>query len=67
MQGYKFDPDGNYVRKYVPELQHIGDKSVHEPWLLVDGLANGYPAPMVDHAVEREESLRRLEEIKISK
>jgi deoxyribodipyrimidine photo-lyase len=67
MQGYKFDPDGNYVRKYVPELQHIGDKSVHEPWLLVDGLANGYPAPIVDHAAEREESLRRLEEIKISK
>lgn len=65
MQGYKFDPDGDYVRKYVPELRHIEGKSVHEPWLLVDGLINGYPAPMLDHAVERVESLRRLEEIKI--
>jgi deoxyribodipyrimidine photo-lyase len=67
MQGYKFDPDGNYVRRYIPELAHIEGKEVHEPWLLVDGLTNGYPAPILDHAVEREESLRRLEEIKISK
>jgi deoxyribodipyrimidine photo-lyase len=67
MQGYKFDPDGNYVRKYIPELSHIQDKSVHEPWLLVDGLTNGYPAPIVDHAIERAESLARLEEIKVQK
>lgn len=65
MQGYKFDPDGNYVRKFIPELVHIDGKEVHEPWLLVDGLVNGYPAPIVDHSVEREESLRRLEEIKV--
>ena len=65
MQGYKFDPDGNYVRKYIPELAHIEGKEVHEPWLLVDGLIRGYPAPILDHSVEREESLRRLEEIKV--
>lgn len=67
LQGYKFDPNGDYVRRYVPELTHIADKSVHEPWLLVDGLANGYPTPIVDHAVERDESLARLEEIKVPK
>ncbi len=67
MQGYKFDPDGNYVRKYIPELSHIEGKAVHVPWLLVDGLAKGYPAPIVDHSKEREESLRRLEEIKVHK
>ena len=67
MQGYKFDPEGNYVRKYVPELHHIAGSPVHEPWLLVDGLVHGYPAPIVDHAVERKESLRRLEEIKVLK
>jgi deoxyribodipyrimidine photo-lyase len=65
LQGYKFDPDGNYVRKYVPELAHISGKEVHEPWLLVDGLVNGYPAPIVDHAIERDESLARLAEIKV--
>ena len=67
MQGYKFDPDGNYVRRYIPELAHIDGSAVHEPWLLVDGLSKGYPAPIVDHAKEREESLRRLEEIKVAK
>ena len=66
LQGYKFDPDGDYVRKYVPELAHIADKSIHEPWLLVDGLAHGYPSPIVDHSVERDESLARLEEIKVN-
>lgn len=65
LQGYKFDPDGNYVRKYIPELRHLTGPEVHEPWLLLDGLANGYPEPMLDHAKERDESLARLEEIKI--
>ncbi len=65
MQGYKFDPDGNYVRRYIPELRHVETSAVHEPWLLIDGLAHGYPAPIVDHAKEREESLTRLEELKL--
>ena len=64
LQGYKFDPDGNYVRKYIPELSHLQGSEVHEPWLLVDGLIHGYPEPMLDHSKERDESLRRLEEIK---
>lgn len=62
-QGEKFDPNGDYVRKYIPELAHISGAKVHQPWLLVDGLANGYPAPIVDHASERLEALARLKEI----
>ena len=65
LQGEKFDPTGDYVRKYVPELGHIPSGKVHQPWLLVDGFANGYPAPIVDHAQERDEALARLEEIKV--
>jgi deoxyribodipyrimidine photo-lyase len=53
------------VRKYVPELRHIEGAAVHEPWLLVDGLTAGYPAPIVDHSDERAESLARLAEIKV--
>jgi len=64
LQGYKFDPDGSYVRKYIPELSHLQGPEVHEPWLLIDGLSNGYPEPMLDHSKERDESLRRLEQIK---
>ncbi len=64
LQGYKFDPNGDYVRKYIPELRHIAGAEVHEPWKLIDGLQNGYPAPILDHFIERDESLTRLEEIK---
>lgn len=63
-QGYKFDPNGDYVRKYIPELRHIVDSSVHEPWLLIDGSVAGYPSPIINHADERNEALLRLEEIK---
>ena len=65
LQGEKFDPRGDYVRKFVPELRHIQDGSVHQPWLLVEGNAHGYPPPIVDHAKERDESLARLEGIKV--
>jgi deoxyribodipyrimidine photo-lyase len=67
LQGLKFDPDGDYVRKYIPELRHISGKAVHEPWLLADGYANGYAARIVDHSVERDESLRRLKALKTDK
>jgi deoxyribodipyrimidine photo-lyase len=64
LQGFKFDPDGNYVRKYVAELAHVPGPSVHEPWLLPDILVSNYPTRIVDHATERDESLARLKEIK---
>ncbi|MEK9578376.1 MAG: deoxyribodipyrimidine photo-lyase, partial [Aquiluna sp.] len=67
LQGLKFDPHGDYVRKWVPELAHIPGAEVHEPWKLIDGLTHGYPAPIVDHSEERDESLRRLEELKTQK
>ena len=62
-QGYKFDPNGDYVRKYIPELAHIDGAEVHEPWNVLGGYANGYATPIVDHAAEREEALARLAEI----
>ena len=64
LQGVKFDPSGEYVRKFVPELNHIDGAKVHEPWELIDGYAQGYPERIVDHSQERDEALRRLEEIK---
>lgn len=64
LQGFKFDPNGDYVRKYIPELRHISGPGVHEPWKLIDAYAHGYPQPIVDHSTERDEALRRLEEIK---
>ena len=60
-QGQRFDPDGAYVRTYVPELAHLSGKSVHEPWKAADGYENGYPGPIVDHKEARSEALTRYE------
>ncbi len=61
-QGKKFDPDGDYVRRWVPELGHVAGRKAHEPWTVEDGHEHGYPEPVVDHGEERTEALRRYEE-----
>ena len=65
LQGEKFDPDGNYVRSYVPELRELGAKYIHRPFeaprSMLDeaGIALGqtYPKPIVDHALARNRAL----------
>ena len=61
-QGRKFDPDGEYVRRWVPELRSVDGDVVHEPWKSADTLFDGsdYPPPLVDHGVERDEALARF-------
>ena len=64
-QSQKFDPDGRFIRRYVPELASVPGKFIHEPWTLapVEQQAAGcvvgrdYPAPIVDHAAQREKAL----------
>ena len=66
-QGKRFDTNGDYIRKYVPELAHLSADQIHEPWLQIDGYSKAYPQRIVDHAIERIESLARLQEIKADK
>ena len=66
-QGRRFDENGDYIRRYVPELAHLSASEIHEPWLYLDGYSKGYSERIVDHAVERVESLARLQEIKADK
>ena len=66
-QGRRFDENGDYIRKYVPELAHLSAAEIHEPWLFLDGYSQNYSERIVDHAVERIESLERLKEIKADK
>jgi deoxyribodipyrimidine photo-lyase len=66
-QGRRFDENGDYIRRYVPELAHLSASEIHEPWLFLDGYSKGYPERIVDHAVERHEALARLQEIKADK
>ncbi|MGY0539964.1 cryptochrome/photolyase family protein [Nocardioides sp. YJ-D4] len=65
-QGLRFDPQGDYVRRWVPELRHLPGAAAHEPWRHPEGFTNGYPERVVDHAEERREALARLTELKDS-
>jgi deoxyribodipyrimidine photo-lyase len=72
LQGEKFDPDGRYVREFVPELARLPDAVVHKPWtappllLREAGITLGktYPEPLVDHAQARQRALQAFERLK---
>jgi len=59
-QGERFDPGGRYVRRLVPELRRVSDRHVHRPWESPSPPA-GYPAPIVDHAHQRQLALARYQ------
>ena len=71
-QGEKFDPDGVYVRAWVPELAEIPDKFIHRPWDAPDSVLSGagvrlgdtYPERLVDHAAARDRALEAYKSIK---
>lgn len=63
-QSKKFDPAGEYIRRWVPEISTLPDRSIHAPWTEKSGPPAAYPEPMVDHGAEREEALRRYDQVK---
>ncbi|SHH00909.1 cryptochrome/photolyase family protein [Streptoalloteichus hindustanus] len=63
-QAERFDPNGDYVRRWVPELRAVPGKRAHTPWLLPAGPPTGYPPPIVDHAEERRVALGRFSALK---
>jgi deoxyribodipyrimidine photo-lyase len=72
LQGEKFDPEGDYVRRYVPELGKLEARWIHRPWEAPDDvlrkagvtLGETYPPPIVDHAQARARALSAFEAIK---
>jgi deoxyribodipyrimidine photo-lyase len=72
LQAEKFDPDGEYVRRWVPELAELSSRDIHAPWqasneALADaGIALGktYPKPIVDHGFVRARALKAFEEVR---
>jgi deoxyribodipyrimidine photo-lyase len=65
-QGFKFDPDGDYIARWVPELRHLPIPFRHEPWKLSSlpmqsvfafRLGTDYPQRIVDHAFARQRTL----------
>ena len=71
-QSERFDAAGKFIRKYLPELSKVPDKFIHAPWTLppLEQQARGcvigrdYPAPIVDHAVQREKALALYKTVK---
>lgn len=72
IQGQKFDPDGRYVKKWVPELQSMSAKHIHEPWAAPETtlkqagvvLGKTYPLPLIEHTTARERALAAYQKIK---
>jgi deoxyribodipyrimidine photo-lyase len=66
VQGRRHDPRGEYVRRWVPELEHVTEEYVHEPWTMDlprqkevrRTIGEDYPAPIVSHGVARERALQ---------
>ncbi len=65
LQGQRHDPQGDYVRRWVPELRGVSTNRIHDPWLLSAAeqaqagcrIGIDYPVPIVDHAVARAKAL----------
>lgn len=72
LQSKKFDPDGEYIRAWVPEIGSLQNDQIHSPWtmskkeLLIHGVSLGttYPLPLVDHAEARNRSLKAYKKVR---
>lgn len=61
-QAEKFDPDGIYIRKYIPEISHLSNKEIFTPWIVRN--KGNYPDPIVDLESSRKKALEAFEKIK---
>ena len=66
MQGEKFDKEGEYVKKWVPELRNLSKKFIHKPWEFNEPgfeLGRDYPLPIVKHEEARAKALKAFKKI----
>ncbi len=68
-QGEKFDPEGEYIRRYVPELAEVPDEYIHRPQEMPEEvqeeadcvIGEDYPEPVIDHSEQREKAVEMFE------
>lgn len=68
-QGKRFDPKGEFIKAHLPQLEHVPEKYLHEPWKMPKNLQESvsciigtdYPQPIVDHAKQREQAIAKYE------
>lgn len=58
-QGQRFDPDGDFIRHYIPELAHLNRREIHQP-----PPSGNYPSPIVDHASARQHTLAMFQAVR---
>jgi deoxyribodipyrimidine photo-lyase len=72
LQSKKFDPHGNFIRCWIPELRNVSDKYIHAPWEMPSDaqkqaecvIGKDYPAPIIDHKQARERTLDAYGEVR---
>ena len=64
LQSQKFDPEGLFIREYLPELQSLDSKKIHEPDLETRKKL-GYPAPIVNYSKQRQFAIESFKKIKM--
>ena len=71
-QSKDYDPDGEYIRQFIPELREYPDQYIHEPWKAPQTvqqstqtiIGQDYPEPIVDHDTKRKEAINKFEQVR---
>lgn len=70
-QSNRFDPKGEYIKKYLPELGGVSEKYIHEPWKMDEHeqekarcvIGQDYPRPVIDHVVQRKKAIQMFKDL----
>ncbi|UDG81473.1 Deoxyribodipyrimidine photo-lyase [Candidatus Profftia lariciata] len=67
-QGKRFDKNGTFIRRWLPELANVPDKNIHQPyqWAIKENTVLNYPYPIIDHTIARRQTIQVFKQAKIN-